>query len=338
LTPAHREDYLTGVCGSFATWPFGPKPIRRPSGRLFDPVSALVAFSLSQTAIDRAFSAVKQTTLRNAATITGITLHTGARVQLTLCPAPAGTGIRFCRTDLRGSPEIPARVENVVDVRRATTIGCGEARVHTVEHVLAALHAFGVDNARVEMTGPEPPVVDGSARAFVQLIRRAGIVELDADQSFFEVPRLTYLEMGQTRMIAVPDPALRISCTVKFGACVLDSQYLTLEVGPESFEQELAAARTFCLYEEIQALMAANLILGGSLDNAVVIKDGAILSKDGLRYGDELVRHKMLDLVGDLYLLGRRVHGHFIVVRPGHQSNVALNRLLVESLGRDCAA
>jgi len=274
---------------------------------------------------------VKQTTLQRPATISGIALHTGNRVTLALAPAPEGTGIRFRRTDLPSKPMVAARVENVVDVQRGTTIADGDARVHTVEHLLAALYTRGVTNAIIDMAGPEPPVADGSSTPFLEMIDQAGIRTLDTEAPEIGVDRPVILEAGETRMVVAPDPKFRISCTVKYGSTTLFCQYLSIEVTRESFDRDLSKARTFCLYEEIEALMKANLIVGGSLDNAVVIKGDVVLSKEGLRYADEFVRHKMLDIVGDLSLLGARVRGHVIAVKPGHPSNVALARMIREA-------
>jgi len=275
---------------------------------------------------------VKQTTLRGPAVISGIALHTGNRVSLALQPAPAGTGIRFRRTDLPSGPTVAARVENVVDVQRGTTIAAGKACVHTVEHLLAALYARGVTNAFVEMAGPEPPVGDGSSVPFLEMIDRAGVRTLKASAPEVTVDHPLYLEEGETRMVVVPDAEFRISCTVKYGGSALYCQYLSIPITAETFDRELSKARTFCLYEEIEALMKANLIVGGSLDNAVVIKGDAVLSKEGLRYPDEFVRHKMLDIVGDLSLVGARLRAHVIAVRPGHPSNVALARMIREAV------
>jgi len=276
---------------------------------------------------------VKQTTLQRPATLSGIALHTGNRVAIVLHPAPVDTGIQFRRTDVPSKPMVAARIENVVDVQRGTTIADGDARVHTVEHLLAALYTRGVTNAIVDMAGPEPPVGDGSSTPFLEMIDRAGVQPQGAEAPDIGVDRPLVLELGETRMVMVPDPEFRISCTVKYGSTTLFCQYLSLQVTCETFERELSRARTFCLYEEIEALMKANLIVGGSLDNAVVIKDDVVLSKEGLRYADEFVRHKMLDIVGDLSLLGARIRGHVIAVKPGHPSNVALARMIREENG-----
>jgi len=274
-----------------------------------------------------------QRTLNGSATLSGIALHTGHRVRLTLHPAAAGTGIVFRRTDLPGRPTVAASIHHVVDTRRGTTIAQGEAAVHTVEHLLAALNALGIDNAIAEMDGPEPPVGDGSSDPFVQMIRSAGAVEQGTAREFAELRDILYYQKDDTRLVAVPDERFRIACTVKYGASQMDCQYLSLEVTEDSFVSELSPARTFCQYHEIEALVKANLIGGGSLDNAVIIKGQAILSRDGLRHPDEFVRHKMLDIVGDFFLLGRRLKAQIIAIKPGHPGNVAMARLISEKLG-----
>jgi len=267
-----------------------------------------------------------QRTVATSASFSGIALHTGNRVKLTVLPAPADAGVRFRRVDLPGKPEVLAIVANVVDTRRRTMIADGKAEVHTIEHLLAAANALGLDNLIVEMAGAEPPVGDGSAAPFVELLRSAGVMEQDAPRRFLEVRHPVYVEVGETRLVAVPDSCFRISCVVKYNSTPLDCQYLSLEINEDNFVRELAQARTFCLFHEIEALIKGNLICGGSLDNAVVIKGDAILSKDGLRYPDEFVRHKIMDMVGDLFLLGRRLRGHVIAVKPGHPTNVELAR------------
>ena len=254
----------------------------------------------------------------------GIALHTGYRARLTFYPAEVNTGIIFRRADLPGKPIVRALGTNVTEVMRGTTIKEGEAVIHTVEHVLAALISQGVDNVIVEMDRPEPPIADGSSLPFIKLIQEAGIVEQDAERDYFVVQEPAFLEMEHAIINVVPDDKFRISCTVKYDQSQLDVQYLTMEVTPESFIKELSEARTFCMYFELEHLMKAGLIRGGSLDNATVIHGSTILSKDGLRYPDEFVRHKMLDIVGDFALLGKPLKGHIIAVKPGHPSNVTM--------------
>lgn len=266
----------------------------------------------------------RQHTLGKSTTASGLALHTGNRVNITLSPAPVGFGIRFRRIDLPGKPVIQAHAKNVVDTRRGTTISENGGKIHTVEHLLAAFHALLVDNVLVDMFGPEPPILDGSAKPFVDMVLEAGVVDQEAPAEYVEVKQPVFQEFGGTKTIALPDPQFRVSCTVKYDCHPLDCQYLTLAVSPESFQKELQEARTFCLMQEIEYLMANNLIVGGSLDNAVIIQENAIFSKEGLRYPDEFVRHKILDIVGDIFLLGARFRGHIVAIKPGHPSNVAL--------------
>ncbi len=277
----------------------------------------------------------RQRTVRHSASLSGIALHTGNRVKLTLHPAEAGTGVRFRRVDLPGTPEIRGLVTHVNDTRRGTTITENGASVHTVEHLLAAVNALGLDNLVIDMVGPEPPIGDGSAEPYVELLRSAGAVEQDAFRNYLAVERMHHIQMGDTHLVLLPDPAaFRISCTVKYHTNPMDCQYMTLAVTEESFVKELLRARTFCLFSEIEYLMKNNLIRGGSLDNAVVIRQDAIFSKEGLRYPDEVVRHKVMDMVGDLFLLGMRLRAHVIAIKPGHPSNVELaKKLVAEEMG-----
>jgi len=265
----------------------------------------------------------------------GIALHTGFRARLTFFPAEVNSGIIFRRSDLPGKPTVRAIGTNVTEVQRGTTIEEGDAVINTVEHVLAALVSQGVDNIVVEMDRPEPPIADGSSMPFIKLIREAGVVEQDAPREYFEVKESVYMEMEHAIINVVPDDKFRISCTVKYDQSQLDTQYLTMEVTPDSFVNELSEARTFCMYSELEYLMKAGLIRGGSLDNATVIHGDTILSKDGLRYPDEFVRHKMLDIVGDFALLGRPMKGHIIAVKPGHPSNVMTVQKLLELEKKD---
>ncbi len=279
----------------------------------------------------------RQRTIRQPTRYTGIALHTGGRAHLTISPAAADTGIVIRRIDLPGAPAVKAHVDHVVDVVRATTIRCGDAQVHTVEHVLAALYALGIDNAVLDMDGPEPPIADGSSAPYCKLIAAAGVEVQGSMRQVFRVTEPLYVEQGDSKLILIPSDCYRISCTVKYGATLMDTQYLNLEVTADSFVNQLCEARTFCLYEEIEYLMKRGLIRGGSLDNAVVMKDGAIISKDGLRYSDEFVRHKMLDIVGDLSLIGGRFIGHVIAVKPGHPLNVAMAQHICRSLRPELA-
>ncbi|MDP8247150.1 MAG: bifunctional UDP-3-O-[3-hydroxymyristoyl] N-acetylglucosamine deacetylase/3-hydroxyacyl-ACP dehydratase [Candidatus Tritonobacter lacicola] len=266
----------------------------------------------------------RQRTIAGEARYFGIGVHTGSKTAITFKPAPPDTGIRFVRVDLPGRPSIAADIEHVVGVERGTVLGVDDVRVHTVEHVLAALCGLGIDNLFVEVDANEPPVGDGSAVPFVRMIRSAGIVEQDAPRAFIELSAPVRTEKNGATITVIPGGEFRISCTYSFPSEGFHDQFLSLTIDEETFEREIAPCRTFCFYHEVEELMNRGLIKGGSLDSAVVIGDGAIFSKERLRFRDEFVRHKILDLLGDLYLLGMRIRGHVIAVRSGHELNVRL--------------
>jgi len=268
----------------------------------------------------------RQHTLAKPASITGISLHTGEQVTLTLQPAPEDFGFKFRRIDLEDKPFISALVEKVQKVERATTIAEGGVNVHTVEHVISALTGMGVDNAIIEMDANEPPIVDGSAQPFVELIKKAGTVAQSAPRKVFEIREPIYQETRDgTILTIVPDKKFRVSCT-NVGPGGRFTQYLSLEINPETYEKEIAPARTFVYYEDIAPLMEKGLIKGGTLEAAVVVRGDTLLSKQPLRFDNEFVRHKILDIIGDLMLCGRRITGHVIAVRPGHGPNTELAR------------
>jgi len=278
-----------------------------------------------------------QHTVGKTASFNGTSLHTGEKVSLKLHPAPVGHGIKFKRKDLQDEPTIDARIDNLKTVERATTIGEGPVRVHTVEHVLAALSGMGVDNAIVEMDANEPPIGDGSAQPYVDLIKRAGVIAQEEPRNFFDVRELMHVESKTgALLVLLPDEKFRISCT-QAGPDNRFAQYLSTEVTPAVFEREIAAARTFVFYEDVEQLMEKNLIKGGSLENAIVVRGEAVLSKEPLRFADEFVRHKILDIIGDLALLGRRIRGHVIAVKPGHAVNADLARALAREQTRRSA-
>ena len=274
-----------------------------------------------------------QQTINRSASFSGVGLHSGNRVTMTFLPAPPSTGVRFRRVDLEGKPEIEARVENVVENNRSTTLAKGNTRVHTVEHVLATFAGYGIDNAIVELDANEPPIGDGSAREYCRLIQSAGIVPQDERREPFVVTSPIELEMGETTMTLFPDDVFKISCTSSDRQGRF-TQFYSVELSPKSWEKELAHARTFCFYEEIEYLIKNGLIRGGSLENAVVIRDDAVLTTEPLRYTDEFVRHKMLDIVGDLSLLGRPIHGHLVAIKPSHAANCELVRRLLLQMRR----
>jgi UDP-3-O-acyl N-acetylglucosamine deacetylase len=272
----------------------------------------------------------KQNTLTRETSFSGIALHTGARSHLRLLPSQPDSGIVFKRVDTVGKPEVAALVKNVTDVRRGTTISSNGATVCTVEHVLASLHAAEVDNAVIEMDGPEPPIGDGSAAPYVKMIQSAGLTVQDADAKIWTATSPITLEEGGTKITLLPCDELKITCEISFGDSPLDQQSLSCQVTPEFFASEIAGARTFCLYKELEQLIAMGLVKGGSLDNAIIIHNGAIICKEELRYKDELVRHKILDIIGDVFLSGARVKAHIIAKKPGHPSNVLLVKKMIQ--------
>src|ERR1041385_3611427 len=278
-----------------------------------------------------------QHTVSKTASLSGTSLHTGEKATLKLHPAPADHGIKFKRKDLQDEPTIDAKSENLKTVERATTIGEGSIRVHTVEHVLAALWAMGVDNAIVEMDANEPPIGDGSAQVYVDLIRKAGVVAQEEPRKFFGTRDTMHVQSKTgALLVLLPDDKFRISCT-QAGPNNKFTQFLSIEVTPAAFEREIAPARTFVFYEDVKTLMDKNLIKGGSLENAIVVRGEAVLSKEPLRYADEFVRHKILDIIGDLALVGRRIRGHVVAVKPGHASNAELARLITREQTRRSA-
>ncbi len=280
---------------------------------------------------------LNQQTLKNPATFSGIGLHSGNRVNMTILPAPANSGVRFRRVDLDGKPEIEARVEFVVDTQRSTTLGKGNVKIHTVEHVLAALAGYGIDNAVIELDANEPPIADGSSREFCKILAAAGLVTYPEKKEYFTPTEPIEVRLGESVMTLFPDEQFKITCTSadKQGRF---TQFYSTEVTPKTWEKELAHARTFCFYEEIEYLFKNGLIKGGSLENAVVIRDDAVLTTEPLRYREEFVRHKMLDIVGDLSLLGKPIRGHVNAVRPGHAANAELVKKIVEQINKPIRA
>ncbi len=269
-----------------------------------------------------------QQTLNRVASFSGIGLHSGNRVNMTILPAAANSGVRFRRVDLEGKPEIEARVENVGETNRSTTLTKGNVKVQTVEHVLAALAGFGIDNAIIELDANEPPIADGSSREFCKIIQTAGIVPQTEKREAFTPSEPIELKSGETVMTLFPDDGFKITCTSadKKGRF---TQFYSTEVTPKTWEKELSHARTFCFFEEIEHLIKNNLIKGGSLENAIVIRDDAVLTTEPLRYPEEFVRHKMLDIVGDLSLVGKPVRGHLIAVKPSHTANCEFAKLIL---------
>jgi UDP-3-O-[3-hydroxymyristoyl] N-acetylglucosamine deacetylase/3-hydroxyacyl-[acyl-carrier-protein] dehydratase len=270
---------------------------------------------------------MKQRTLLREVSLNGSALHTGEQVTLTMKPAPAGHGIIFKRTDLADQPEIRPRVDQITDLVRATTIQSGHAKISTVEHVLSALHGCGIDNVLVEMNASEPPIMDGSAKPFVNLILEAEPVEQDAERQYFVLDQPVSVTRGNSSIIALPSDSLKISCTSADDRGI-HTQHLSLTIEPDTYITQIAAARTFTMFEDIEELIKLGKIKGGSLDCAIVIKGDKIISKEPLRFKDEFVRHKILDIVGDLMLLGMPLKAHIVATRPGHAINAELTKVL----------
>ncbi len=287
--------------------------------------------------------------------MSGVGLHTGNTSTMTFKPAPEGTGYRFVRVDLEGAPEVQAIVDNVVEIARGTTIANGEARVHTVEHVLAAMVGMGVDNVLIELDNNEPPVGDGSAMPYVEMIKKVGVVEQDAEREELVVDEpIRYMDEERgTEIVALPNDRYRVTVMVDYNNPALGSQHTGLFNLEEEFESEFASARTFCFLHEVEMLRDAGLIQGGNLDNAIVIVDqdlsdeqlaskmkelgieenavlgtSGILNNKALRYKNEPARHKLLDMLGDLALIGARIKAQVLAARPGHASNIEFARVV----------
>ena len=270
---------------------------------------------------------MKQRTLSRKVSIQGRSLHTGEEVTLWLKPAPPDYGFTFRRLDLANKPIIKPDISQVDDLVRSTTITSGYAKVHTIEHVLSALAGCGIDNAMIELDASEPPILDGSAQPFVQLIQEAGSVDQNADRGVFEVKQPIYIMDGDRSLIALPYDGFKITCTSTDDRGI-HTHHFSLDIDPETYAEQIAPARTFTVYEDIEELIKLGKIRGGSLDSAIVIKGDTILSKESLRFKEEFARHKILDIIGDLVLLGKPIKAHIIAIRPGHSLNSQLTKVL----------
>lgn len=270
-----------------------------------------------------------QTTIGRAVTYTGIGLHSGRDVTITLNPAPEDTGIVFARIDLPDAPRVAAKAGNVTAAMRATTLECGSAKVFTVEHLLASFSAMQIDNCLVEIDSVEPPVADGSALPFVDLIQQAGTIMQAVLRQVLAVDTSHVVRNGDNFIAILPHDGLRITFTSINPHPLLGVQFGDYEITPETFIKEIAPARTIGFMHEVEALQAQGLALGGSLDNAVVYDDKNVLTP--LRFADELVRHKILDVIGDLALAGC-IRGHIIAVKSGHALNTALAKKILANI------
>lgn len=299
----------------------------------------------------------KQRTLARETSLSGKGLHTGLNVNITFKPAPANHGYKFCRTDLPGRPLIDAVAEHVTEASRGTTITQNGASVHTIEHVLAAFHGLGVDNALIEIDGPEAPIMGGSSNKFVEAIKEAGIVELKEERNYYTVKqKITYSdEEHGVDLIVYPDDHLSINVLIDYNSRILGNQYAVLD-SIDQFEKEISKCRTFVFFHELEPLFNAGLIKGGDLDNAIVILEkeasqeefdriaklfnrpginshkAGILNNTELRFPNEPARHKLLDLVGDLALVGQPIKGKVVATRPGHFANTRLAKIIRQEI------
>lgn len=266
-----------------------------------------------------------QKTLRKSVKFQGKGLFTGAESAISLSPAPEGSGVLFKRVDLPGKPIIPAHVNYVYKTPRCTILGNGNGIIQSVEHLLSALKAFSIDNVLIEIDSAEVPVGDGSALPFVELLEEAQWVEQGKDKKAFTLTEPLYWSEKDVHLVAIPSDELRFSYTLSYPKHpLLHSQFFTFLLDSDKYVEEIAPCRTFSLYEEILPLLEKGVIKGGTLNNGVIIKGNEIVNPDGLRFPDEMVRHKVLDLIGDLSLIGYPVIAHFIAIRSGHYSNTEL--------------
>jgi len=275
---------------------------------------------------------MKQRTILKEVSINGISLHSAAKVTLTLKPAPENTGIVFRRKDIYAKPEIRPHISLIsTDLVRNTSVAEGHVKLHTIEHIVSALNGMNVDNCYIEMDADEPPILDGSAKLFVKLIQDAQPVEQEAEREEFSLVEPITISDGNRSIIALPHDGLKITCTSTDDRGS-HTQHLSIDIDPETYQSGIALARTFAVYEDIEPLLKMGKIQGGSLNSAVVIKGDKILSEEPLRYKDEFVRHKILDIVGDIALLGVKLNAHIIAVRTGHALNAKLTAKIFEQM------
>jgi UDP-3-O-[3-hydroxymyristoyl] N-acetylglucosamine deacetylase/3-hydroxyacyl-[acyl-carrier-protein] dehydratase len=274
----------------------------------------------------------KQKTIKKPVTYSGVGLHTGNKTLVTFKPAEVNTGIIFIRTDLPDKPVITASIDNVVDISRGTTIGRDGNNIHTIEHLMAALCGFRIDNIIIEVDGNDLPVGDGSSLPYIKIIEESGILEQNAPREHFVITKPIKYSSDKAHLVVLPSNELKISCTINYDHPVLRTQYASFDINEETLKNEIAPARTFCFDSEVKQLQAQGLIKGGSIDNAIIVSDKGIYNDLKLRFPDEFVRHKILDLIGDIYLLGRPLKAHIIAICCGHASNIALTRRMKKIL------
>ncbi len=302
------------------------KPLNQSEKRLARPSAATRGAGIDGTHVMH-----KQRTLKSTIRTTGVGLHTGVRVELALRPAPPDTGIVFHRSDLAASPALPADAHHVGDTRLSSTLRQGDASISTVEHIMSALAGLGIDNLHVDVAGPEIPIMDGSAGPFIFLLQSAGIAEQDAPKRYLRVVAPVEVRDGDKWVRFEPFNGFRLDFTIDFPHPVFGSEnrQVVIDFAQHSYIKEVARARTFGFMQDVEAMRAAGLGLGGSLQNAVVLDEFKVLNSEGLRYDNEFVRHKVLDAIGDLYLLGHPLIGQYTAYKSGHGLNNALARALL---------
>lgn len=275
-----------------------------------------------------------QKTLKSKAVIQGIGLHKGLETTLSFCPAPANTGIHLVRTDLEGCPSVPVHANNVKATSLATSLGCDQFVVSTVEHCLSTLAAFRIDNVYLELKGSEIPIGDGSAKIFLDEIRKVGTIEQSEPRKYFYITKPIYCGTEEKHAYVVPYNGLRLSCTIDFDHKLIGQQFVDVDISEQTFANELASARTFGFAKDLEKMREMGLAMGASLDNAIAVGDDEILNPEGLRYENEFVRHKAMDALGDLMTLGRPLMGHVVLYKAGHD---LLNQLVKKILdSKDC--
>jgi len=273
----------------------------------------------------------QEQTFKKSVSLNGLGLFSGFSVNMSFIPAPIGTGVVFRRVDLAEKPEIAAHIDNLVSTPRCTILGIGDIQIRCVEHLLSTLKAFEIDNVIIEIDGPEIPMGDGSALLFVKVITEAGITKQEKiiDEYLLSTP--LYWSEGETHIVALPSEELRFSYTLSYPKHpLLHSQFYSIQLEKERYKEEIAPCRTFSLYEEVVPLVDQGIIKGGSLTNSVVIKGKEILNPEGLRFSDEMVRHKILDLIGDLSLISHSLLAHFIAIKTGHLANCEFAKKIVQ--------
>jgi UDP-3-O-[3-hydroxymyristoyl] N-acetylglucosamine deacetylase len=275
-----------------------------------------------------------QKTLKSKAVIEGLGLHTGLNTTLSFCPAPANAGIHLVRTDLEGCPSVPIHVKHVQATALATTLGTDKFTVSTVEHCLSTLAAFRIDNVYLELKGSEIPIGDGSAKVFMDEIRKVGTIEQSEPRKYIYITKPIYCGTEEKHAYVVPYNGLRVSCTIDFETRAIGQQFVDVDINEQTFASELASARTFGFVKDIETMRQMGLALGASLDNAIAIDGDKIMNPDGLRFENEFVRHKAMDALGDLMTLGRPLMGHVVLYKAGHD---LLNQLVKKILDSpDC--